>query len=150
MKIRKMKQSDISEVAKIWSNAFPKQFSPNIRESKKLIRDTLRRNSNFCFIAVENKKVIGFIVGSKFDGDIALLGPIAVNEQCRGRDIGAKLVKKFEKTLKRMGYSTIILTTRYMGRSKEKRKYEASLFYEKLKFKEIARSKEKRVYFKWI
>jgi len=145
-----MKHSDVNEVAKIWSNAFPKPFASNISESKKLIKKVLKENKELCFVAVEKKDIIGFVMGYKFSGDIVSLGPIAVKREYRGKGVGKALVKKFEKASKNMKYSAILLTTRYIGETNEERKYEASLFYERLGFKEVAKSKKKRIYFKRI
>ena len=145
-----MKHSDVNEVAKIWSNAFPKQFASSISESKELIKKVLKENNNLCFVAIEKKNIIGFVMGHEFSGDIVSLGPIAVDQIYRGKGIGKALVKRFEKASKNMKYSAILFPTRYIGETIEERKYEASLFYESLGFKEIARSKEKGIYFKRI
>jgi ribosomal protein S18 acetylase RimI-like enzyme len=49
------------------------------------------------FIAEENKKVAGYILGEPLKGKVALLGMLTVDERERGKGIGKKLVARFRE-----------------------------------------------------
>jgi len=149
MRIRRMQPSDVEDAVRIWSGAFPKRFAPSAPKSREMIKRMLKEDPNLCFVAVEKKWVVGFVMGSRFSGDVVSMGPIAVDRNHVRKGIGRALVERFERASRKMKYSAIILATRYLCDT-GKRVCEASGFYEALGFKEVARSKEKRIYFKRI
>jgi ribosomal protein S18 acetylase RimI-like enzyme len=149
-RIRRMDQKDLDDTASIWANAFTPKFVMNLEEAKKGLEEAFHRSPNHCFVFEKKGKIVGFVMGGKWDEDIICLGPIAVKQEERKKGIASALLKKFEDEAKKSGFSSIVLTTRYLGDDEESRKYEVSSFYIKNGFKEIARSKKKRIMFKMI
>ena len=81
------------------------------------------------FVAEENNKIVGYILGEPMKGNIAHLGLLSVDNKHRGRGIGEKLIEAFRKKSSEHGLSYIWLNA---PRSNKK----TLEFYRKCGFKE--------------
>jgi ribosomal-protein-alanine N-acetyltransferase len=92
MKIRKLEAENLNQVLKISQASFPKPWPRG--EFEKYFKDS--------FVAEENEKVIGFIVG-KISGDIGYIKLIAIDPTYRGKGIGRKIIERLLNHLKENG-----------------------------------------------
>jgi len=115
MEIRKFKQSDLKETAKLISETF-KKF--NIKEgTKKGVRDYIefynpKKNINkikksfskspIFFISVNKNKIVGMIRGKK-----NRIGNLFVEGRYHNKKIGKRLLERFEKEAKKQGSKEI-------------------------------------------
>jgi [ribosomal protein S18]-alanine N-acetyltransferase len=113
--IRKMITSDVDSIM------FLQNESNLSAWTKSGYIDELARNDSVLFVAVNEQKIIGFVVmrlitatgiieiKSKGEGEIL---NIAVTKEMRGKRIGAKLVRKVFETAKEKGIGEIWLEVR--------------------------------------
>jgi ribosomal protein S18 acetylase RimI-like enzyme len=106
MKIRKMKTTDIENLLTLWeeANLFIEHPGREIYEAQKM----LEMNPNSCFVALENRKIIGTIFGI-FNGRRAWIYHLAVHQKMQKKGIGKLLVKKVEKHFNNIGATRINL-----------------------------------------
>ena len=90
-KIRKMIISDYPGLFGLWKN-MPGIGLDKGCDSKKGIKDYLRRNPGLSFVACEGKKIVGAVL-SGHDGRRGCLHHLAVAESHRKSGIGKKLVE---------------------------------------------------------
>lgn len=76
----------------------------------------------YCFIAMDEGKVIGSITGRAYYNEVHI-GDLIIDETYRRQKVGSNLVKTVEEAYKNKGYSKITLTT--FG-------FQAPEFYKKL------------------
>lgn len=101
MKIVKMKIKDYIDVYSLWIST-PGMGLNTVDDSKKGIKKYIKRNPSTCFIAKENKKVIGVIL-SGHDGRRGFIHHTAVDCAYRNKGIGTALVNKAIEALKKEG-----------------------------------------------
>jgi len=101
MQIVKMKRSDYKDVYSLWINT-PGMGLNKVDDSEIGIGKYLKRNPKTCFIAKENKKVIGVIL-SGHDGRRGFIHHTAVDCAYRKQGIGNALVTKAIEALKKEG-----------------------------------------------
>jgi ribosomal protein S18 acetylase RimI-like enzyme len=94
-----MKISDYDEVYSLWEKT--EGMGLHEEDSKKGIARFLRHNRGLCFLAKDNKRIIGTLLCS-FDGRRGHLLHLAVAKDCRKQGIGRKLVDKVLARLKAM------------------------------------------------
>ena len=75
---------------------------------KKLI--PLDLNLQQGYVAEEDKKIIGFITYFSDDGH-AQIGWLGVDPELHGRGTGTALMKKLEQTLRKMGFTELLVET---------------------------------------
>ncbi len=105
MKIVKMKIKNYKDVYSLWIST-PGMGLNKTDDSKKGIGKYINRNPNTCFIAKENKKVIGVIL-SGHDGRRGFIHHTAVDCAYRNKGIGTALVNKAIEALKKEGINKV-------------------------------------------
>jgi ribosomal protein S18 acetylase RimI-like enzyme len=101
MFIRKMSIADYEEVYQLWINT-PGMGLNDLDDSKAGIEMYLNRNPNTCFIAEDDKKIIGVIM-SGHDGRRGFIHHTAVVLNKRGQGIGSALVEASMAALRKEG-----------------------------------------------
>ncbi|CAH0529659.1 Acetyltransferase YpeA [Vibrio hippocampi] len=87
--IREMDISDYSQVIELWSET--EAMLLRDADSMENIARYLQRNPNLSFVALKGGDIVGAIlVGT--DGRRGYIQHLAVNSNCRGQGIGAKLI----------------------------------------------------------
>ena len=121
MEIRKLKNNDIDQVIKIWTNSFSRNFD-------KPINPNYLSDPNSITIVISEENIITAVatlhIIKKLTRILGLIEDVAVNENYRGLGIGKKLVKELIKIGNEKNCDKIVLS------SSEKN----SKFYEKIGF----------------
>ena len=125
MNIRKMSIDDYEDVYALWTSCKGMGLN-NLDDSKEGIEKFLLRNPETCFVAEENKKIVGVIVAGN-DGRRGYIYHTSVNSRYRKRGIGKKLVAAVLLAFKDLGINKAALLVF------EKNK-EGNTFWEKLGF----------------
>ena len=90
MEIRKLKNNDIDQVIKIWTNSFSRNFD-------KPINPNYLSDPNSITIVISEENIITGVatlhIIKKLTRILGLIEDVAVNENYRGLGIGKKLVK---------------------------------------------------------
>ncbi|OOF32249.1 GNAT family N-acetyltransferase [Salinivibrio proteolyticus] len=98
--IREMDISDYPQVIELWSET--EAMLLRDADSIENIGKYLKRNPNLSFVALDGDKVVGAIlVGT--DGRRGYVQHLAVNSNCRGQGIGAKLISSAVEALSKVG-----------------------------------------------
>ena len=87
MDIRKMTIQDYEKVYELWMSCKNMGFN-DIDDSKEGISRFLERNPNTSFVAIENEKLIGIILGGH-DGRRGYIYHLSVNENYRKKRSGS-------------------------------------------------------------
>lgn len=66
-------------------------------------------DENFFLVAEKNGKVIGFIYGERIIDNGALVWGFTVSKDCRGKGVGERLLKAYERKMKCIKVEWIIL-----------------------------------------
>jgi len=105
------------ELDKFERNWYP-YIIPKIKNSKKWIKGKFSGNKVKIFIAIENKKIVGFVFGwiykREYHNKIKRCGyccDLFVEGKYRNKGIGWKLMEKFEKWCKKKGLEYVELST---------------------------------------
>ena len=101
MKIREMKVGDYEAIYDLWIHT-PGMGLNEIDDSREGIDKFLKRNPTTCFVAEEQKKVVGVIM-SGHDGRRGFIYHTAVRQEYRNQGIGRALVEATLKTLEKEG-----------------------------------------------
>lgn len=107
MEIRLMRISDYEQVYQLWLSCAGMGLN-NLDDSKEGIERFLNRNSETCFVAEEEKKIIGVILVGN-DGRRGYIYHTAVSPDHRHRGIAAKLVDTSMTALKSLGINKAAL-----------------------------------------
>lgn len=109
MIIRKLKNKDVKEVIKLCLEVWPDLTK---KELENHFKKKIRNKDNEGFVAIDNKKIIGFIGFSKrYFRDSDYLEWVFVDKNYRGRGIAETLIKKFEQDARRRKSRRIFSTT---------------------------------------
>ncbi|HCG6612416.1 TPA: GNAT family N-acetyltransferase [Vibrio parahaemolyticus] len=120
--IREMDISDYSQVIELWSET--EAMLLRDADSRENIGKYLERNPNLSFVAVDGGTIVGAIlVGT--DGRRGYVQHLAVNANCRGKGIGAKLISSAVDALSKIGIAKTHLLV-------ANENLNAQYFYEKL------------------
>ena len=117
MQIREMTIQDYEKVYALWMSCKNMGFN-DVDESKEGIARFLERNPNTFFVAMEDEKLLGIILGGH-DGRRGYIYHASVAENHRKKGVGSVLVKtcleafKQEKSLKVVGF---LKSSRFYGR----------------------------------
>jgi ribosomal-protein-alanine N-acetyltransferase len=95
--IKRMVECDLAEVSELALLANPHAVK---EEYKRHLDDLLKNQPDLSFVAVRDKRVIGYVQAA-IHGAMAVIEDIAVNEEFQGRGVGEKLLKKELQVLKR-------------------------------------------------
>ena len=107
MEIRKMTIQDYEKVYELWMSCKNMGFN-DIDDSKEGISRFLERNPNTSFVAIQNEKLIGIILGGH-DGRRGYIYHLSVNENYRNNGIGSELVKNCLESFKLEKISKVAL-----------------------------------------
>ena len=107
MEIRKMTIQDYEKVYELWMSCKNMGFN-DIDDSKEGISRFLERNPNTSFVAIENEKLIGIIIGGH-DGRRGYIYHLSVNENYRKNGIGSELVQNCLESFKLEKISKVAL-----------------------------------------
>ncbi len=106
MNIRIMQMSDFQSAYALWQKT---GISLVMLEKEKIELETiLTHNPSSCFVAVENKQVIGTILGT-FNGRRAWIYHVAVHPKCQNRGYGSALLQHTETMLQVKNATKILL-----------------------------------------
>jgi ribosomal protein S18 acetylase RimI-like enzyme len=130
MKIRKAKEKDLKEVAKILMEEAVKKPYNEIFTPSSAKKDVLEFFKNHLYIVTYEEKIIGFIASHIVSSDKtkAYIDELWIKCDYQGMGAGKMLVKFVEDMYKKKGLSLIRLTT--------KKTAKAYGFYNKLKYKD--------------
>ena len=137
MELRKAKLEDCNEVYELCR--VKGLVNPSGEPPKRWWIEAFVREKQIFFVAEENGRVIGFALGERTTGDIAIFHMLAINEAYRGKGIGQRLMDLFEEEAKKRKLK-VILTYGYANNKVvdhilKKRNYEkGSKYYEYLKW----------------
>ena len=99
MHIRNYRESDYSEVLKLWTSAgIPFGYSDTEEEVKKI----LKANPETFLVGILEEVVIGSVIGG-YDGRRGLIHHLAVLPREQGKGYGKKLMSEVEKRFAEMG-----------------------------------------------
>ncbi len=107
MRIRKATQDDFLKVHQLTAVCLPMENYP-----EHVYKIILRYFGDYCFIAEEKRKIVGFVMGivpQSFLGTY-FLWQIGVDPSYQGQGIGGELIKKVEKELRKQGFIRIEVT----------------------------------------
>lgn len=107
MKIRIMKMEDYEKVYDLWIHTEGMGLNTT-DDSREGIAKYLLRNPDTCFVAEDNRKIVGVIM-SGHDGRRGFIHHTAVKEEYRGRGIGKKLVDSALAALEAEGIHKVAL-----------------------------------------
>lgn len=107
MNIRKMTISDYDEVYKLWINTPGMGFN-NMDDSRGGIEKFLKRNPSTCFVAEDENRIVGAILGGH-DGRRGFIYHTAVSAMHRKKGIGSMLVKNVMIAFKAEGINKAAL-----------------------------------------
>ena len=99
--IRKMTINDYKSVYDLWINTKGMGLN-NLDDSEDSICRFLKRNPNTCFVAVDNKEIIGTIIAGH-DGRRGYIYHTVVSEKYRRKGIASKLVENVLSAMKSEG-----------------------------------------------
>ncbi len=66
-------------------------------------------DKNFFLVAEDEKEVIGLIIGEPIKANGSIVWMIAISENIRGKGIGSLLLEEYEKKVKKIGITWIVL-----------------------------------------
>lgn len=108
--IRHERGSDVDAREALLDQAFG---DTRYRKSSERLREDRLPAEGLAFIAAEGKRVVGtarlWNIGCGNGAQALLLGPVAVAEDCRGKGIGADLVRRGVREARRLGYDAVVL-----------------------------------------
>lgn len=107
MDIRKMVIEDYEEIYDLWLNV-PGMGLNTTDDSKEGIEKYLNRNSDTCFVAVNNNEIVGVIM-SGHDGRRGYIHHTAVKVSQQNRGTGSALVDAALEALRREGINKVAL-----------------------------------------
>ncbi len=117
MQILKAKAHHIPMVAPLFNNyrTFYKQES-NIAAAENFLKERMEKNESILFIAVENKRGIGFVQLYRSFSSVALkpifiLNDLYVSDQHRGKGVGEALLNRSKQYCKEKKYQGLALET---------------------------------------
>lgn len=103
--IRRMKESDIPEVARLEKEIFPDPWSEGA------ISETFKQEQTLLLVAYEDRKLIGYLILYFVleEGEIAR---IAVIPECRRQGVGARMLLELEDLCEDNGITKLLLDVR--------------------------------------
>ncbi len=115
-----MKVGDSEEALSIWEDVLGEEPI----QAKNYLQKFLEKNSKFCFVAEEDKAVIGVVLAS-FNERVGYINRIAVKKTFQNQGVASKLMKTTIEAMKNNGAPSIFIHC----------KSELAQLYEKFGFK---------------
>lgn len=130
--IRKAKETDLAKIQQLSNNlgASGRAFDPEVgiewatsKEGEKYYKDRIAEVSGVCFVAEYNNHIIGFISGSFKEQNAwtiikkTALDNIFVLGEFRNKNIGKKLINKFEAWTRASGAKRIAVNAFYENKN---------------------------------
>jgi ribosomal protein S18 acetylase RimI-like enzyme len=106
-KIKRMNIKDYIEIINLWKNTEGIVLH-HLDDSKKSIKNFLKKNPKTCFVAQYNDEIIGTIMGGN-DGRRGLIYHLLVKPEHRKNGVGNKLLEMAENGYKKEGIGKIYL-----------------------------------------
>ena len=137
VKIRKAELKDVDSCLEL--SKIPELLNPDKTPSHKWWIKAFVKENQIFFIAEEGNKIVGFIMGERTTGNLAIFHSLVVKEDYKNNGIGTKLIKSAEKECKKRKLKAIMLYG-YADNKKavsffEKKRYiKGALTYEFIKF----------------
>lgn len=133
MKIRKATQDDFLKVHKFTAECPPLENYP-----EHVYKIILRYFGDYCFIAEENEKIIGFAMGivPQSVSHTYFLWDIGIDPSYQRQGIGMAILKEIENELEKLGFIRIEVTIDPINTSSQK-------LFEKMGYKNISRKERK-------
>ncbi len=119
VEIRQATESDASGIVKIfhqvsvlhYQNVEREFVLPELKDEEKYIAETINNKNAVLFVAEENKKISGYLIlyimtyPADFFADTkkGFIGSIGVDENCRGKGVGTKMLNAAEDYLRKNG-----------------------------------------------
>lgn len=110
MKIRAMKLSDFNQVYTLWQKVGLDLMDYQKEEKEFFLM--LQLNPNTCLVGLENKQIIGSVLGL-FNGKRGWIYHLAIHPHYQRRGYGTLLYKKAEEELKKRGAQRLNLGVLY-------------------------------------
>jgi len=111
--IRKAKTSDLKKVSAIFRTEFKKPpYHERWTEKNALKKIKKYYKENYMFVLEVEKEIVGFLIGTSYlwhDGTRGMIDEVVVSSKFQGKGYGTKLIKHFEKFLKKKGVKNISL-----------------------------------------
>lgn len=107
MDIRVANLSDCKEVYELTKNT-PELVNPSIEPPNLWWIESFIREKQVFYVAVEDNRVIGYILGERTSGNVGLMWMITVTEEFRGKGIGKKLLFEFENECRKRNLKAIV------------------------------------------
>lgn len=107
MTIREMAAADYGAVYALWMTCRNMGFN-SLDDSREGIEKYLRRNPHTCFVALEDERVIGAVLGGH-DGRRGFIHHMAVGEEYRRRGVGQSLLDACLAALQAEGIHKVAL-----------------------------------------
>lgn len=120
-----MKIEDYDETWGLWVHTKEMALN-NLDDSREGIRKFLKRNPSTCFVAREEKKIVGVILAGH-DGRRGYIYHLAVLEEARRQKIATKLLNAALEGLKREGITEVAVLSKRSNKG-------GNLFWEEEKF----------------
>ena len=107
VKIRKAKLKDVNSCLEL--SKIPELLNPDKTPSHKWWIEAFVKEKQIFFVAEENYEIIGFIMGERTAGNIAIFHSLVIKENYRNKGIGTKLIKTAEEECKKRKIKAIML-----------------------------------------
>lgn len=107
VKIRRAELKDVSNCLEL--SKTPELLNPDKTPSHKWWIEAFVKEKQIFFIAENNNKIVGFIMGERTTGNIAIFHSLIVKETYRNKGIGTKLMRSAEKECKKRKLKAIML-----------------------------------------
>ena len=104
---RTMDISDYEQVYKLWLSCAGMGLN-NLDDSKEGIQKFLSRNPDTCFVAQDDRKIVGVIIAGN-DGRRGYIYHTAVDHECRHQGIATRLVNEAMEALRSLGINKTAL-----------------------------------------
>lgn len=107
MKVRKAKPEDCKECLEL--SKTPELLNPGGEPSHLWWIEAFVKENQIFYVAEENKEIVGFIMGERTTGNIAIMHSLVVKKEFRDKGIGKLLIKIFEEDCRKRKIRWIML-----------------------------------------
>lgn len=105
IQIRPITVDDLTSVRTLWNEC---GLLPSRSDTDARLAEVTRNLGDLFLVACDGGRLIGSVMGS-FDGRRGWINRLAVHPKARGRELGERLLREVEETLKAKGCDKVIL-----------------------------------------